>query len=101
DNAVKLYQRAWQRVPSPDIAIALGDLHTKLGHPVEAKKQYDLVELIERTGSAGNTYSRQLALFYADHDMKLDDALHIMRRERAARSDIYTCDTLVPRKVSL
>lgn len=93
-SAVRFYQRAAARVPSPDTAIALGDLHAKLGHADEAKKQYDLVELIERTGSTGNTYSRQLALFYADHDTKLDDALQIMRRERAARSDIYTCDAL-------
>ena len=88
DDALRFYQRAAARVPSPDTAIALGDLHAKLGHPDEAKKQYDLVESIERTGSTNNTYSRQLALFYADHDMKLDDALRSMRRERAARSDI-------------
>jgi tetratricopeptide (TPR) repeat protein len=95
DSAVRFYERARQRVPLPDTAIALGDLHLKLGHFDEAKKLYEMVELIERTGSAGqNTYSRQLALFYTDHDMKLDDALHIMRRERAARSDIYTCDAL-------
>jgi len=95
DNAIRFYERARQRVPMPDTAIALGDLHFKLGHLDEAKKLYDMVELTERTGLAGqNPYSRQLALFYADHDMKLDDALHIMRRERAARSDIYTCDAL-------
>jgi tetratricopeptide (TPR) repeat protein len=95
DSAVRLYERARQHVPLPDTAIALGDLHLKLGHLDEAKKLYDMVEIIERTSLAGqNTYSRQLALFYADHDVKLDDALHIMRRERAARSDIYTCDAL-------
>ncbi len=97
DGAIRFYERARQRVPTPDTAIALGDLHTRLGRFDEAKKLYDQAELAERAGggSAGrNNYSRQLALFYADHDMKLDDALHIMQRERAARSDIYTCDTL-------
>lgn len=94
-SAVGFYESARRRVPLPDTAIALGDLHLKLGHLDEAKKLYEMVELTERTNFDGqNTYSRQLALFYADHDMKLDDALHIMRRERAARSDIYTCDTL-------
>jgi tetratricopeptide (TPR) repeat protein len=93
-NAIKFYQRAALRVPLTDTAIALGDLYTKLGHHDEAKKQYDLVEKIERTGSNTNTYSRQLAIFYADHDTKLDDALRIMRGERAVRSDIYTCDAL-------
>jgi tetratricopeptide (TPR) repeat protein len=92
--AVEFYERSLARVPLPDTAIALGDLYTKLGRNSEAKKQYDLVEFIERTNAAGNIYSRQLALFYADHDVKLDDALAIAQRERAARSDIYTCDAL-------
>ncbi len=95
ENAARLYQLAWQRVPLPDTAIALGDLATKLGHLVEAKKQYDFVASVERAGDdSSQTYSRQLALFYADHDLMLDDALRIMRRERALRSDIYTCDAL-------
>ncbi len=94
DAAIEFYQRAWERVPLPETAIALGDLYTKLGRADEAKKQYDLVEFIERTGAVAGTYSRQLALFYADHDVKLDEALAIARRERATRSDIYTCDAL-------
>lgn len=93
--AVEFYKQAQQRVPLPETAIALGDIYTKLGQPDEAKKQYDLLEFIERTSApAGSTYSRLLALFYADHDVKLDEALTIAQRERAARSDIYTCDAL-------
>lgn len=94
ETAVELYKRAQERVPSPDTAIELGDLYTKLGRPDEAKKQYDLVEFIERTSAASGTYSRQLALFYADRGVKLDEALSIARRERNSRSDIYTCDAL-------
>ncbi len=92
--AIDFYKRAEERVPLPDTAIALGDLYRKLGRTDEAKKQYDLVEFIERTTAAGSTYSRQLALFYADHDMKLDDGLSIAQSERAKRSDIFTCDAL-------
>jgi tetratricopeptide (TPR) repeat protein len=92
--AIDFYKRALDRVPLPDTAIALGDLYQKLERTDEAKKQYDLVEFIERTTAAGSTYSRQLALFYADHDMKLDDGLSIAQRERANRSDIFTCDAL-------
>lgn len=93
-QAVEFYKRAQERVPSPDTVIALGDLYAKLGRADEAKKQYDLLEFIERTNNAGGTYSRQLALFYADHDTRLDEALAIMRRERAAREDIFTSDAL-------
>ncbi len=96
DEAIEFYKQAQARVPLPETAIALGDIYTKLGRTEEAKKQYDLLEFIESASAtaAGSTYSRQLALFYADHDVKLDDALEIARRERAARSDIYTCDAL-------
>jgi tetratricopeptide (TPR) repeat protein len=94
NGAVELYKRAEERVPLPDTAIALGDLYTKLGRVDEAKKQYDLVEFIERTSAASGTYSRQLALFYADRGIKLDEALAIARAEREKRSDIYTCDAL-------
>lgn len=94
DGALDFYRRAQQRVPLPETAIALGDLYTKLGRNAEAKQQYELVEFIERTGASAGTYSRLLALYYADHDSKLDEALAIARRERETRSDIFTCDAL-------
>lgn len=94
DAAVDFYKRAVERVPLPEYAAALGDFYTKLGRAEEAKKQYDLVEFVERTGAAAGTYSRALALFRADHDTHLDEALEAATRERAARRDIYTCDVL-------
>jgi Flp pilus assembly protein TadD, contains TPR repeats len=94
-SAIELYKQAQERVPLPDTAIALGDLYAKLGRVDEARKQYELVEFIEQSSAAGAaTYSRQLALFWANHDKKLDEALQIARIERAARADIYTCDAL-------
>lgn len=94
NGAIEFYKRAQERVPLPEYAVALGDLYTKLGRADEAKQQYALVEYIERTGAIEGTYSRQLALFWADHDLRLDDALAAAQRERSARKDIYTCDVL-------
>ena len=94
EGALDLYRQAEERVPLPDVAAARGDLLARLGRTAEAKKEYELAEFIERTGASAATYSRSLALFLADHDMKLDEALSIARRERAARSDIYTDDAL-------
>jgi len=93
-GAVEWYKRAQERVPLPDTASALGDLYTKLGRLDEAKRQYETVNFIEQASSFGGTDSRQLALFWADHDMKLDEALAIAQRARATRADIYTCDAL-------
>ena len=94
DNAITFYKRAVERVPLPEYAAALGDLYAKLNRTEEAKQQYAQVEFIEKMGTAGATYSRQMALFWADHDIRLDEALAAAERERAARNDIYTADVL-------
>jgi tetratricopeptide (TPR) repeat protein len=93
-QAAQYYERAQQRVPQVDYAVALGDLYTKLGREIDAKRQYELVDFIERSGSVQGTYSRQLALFWADRNQRLDEALAIALNERRVRRDIYTCDVL-------
>ncbi len=39
-------------------------------------------------------YNRELALFYADHERKLPEALELARRELEVRKDLYTYDVL-------
>lgn len=94
DDAIELYKKAIKRVPSPEYIASLGDLYQKLGKTAEAKKQYEQVEFIEKTGEFGGTYSRELALFWANHDMNLDKALKAAKSERENRKDIYTSDVL-------
>lgn len=94
NGAVALYERAQARAPLPDAVIALGDLYAKLGRKDEARRQYELVEFIEQNSAASGTYSRQLAMMWADHDTKPDQALVIVQRERALRQDVFTCDAL-------
>lgn len=94
DRAVALYERAQARVPFPETAIALGNLYSRMGRADEAKRQYELVEFIERNSAASGTYSQQLARMWADQDINLEAALEIMQRERSVRQDIFTCDAL-------
>ncbi|MGI8543120.1 MAG: tetratricopeptide repeat protein, partial [Aridibacter sp.] len=94
EEAIRLYKRAIERVPLPDYIAALGDLYAKLGKTDEAKKQYEQVEFIEKNGAVSGTYSRELALFWADHNMNLDRALETAKDERKKRKDIYTSDVL-------
>lgn len=94
ENAIIFYKRAVERVPSPDYIASLGDLYARLGRADEAKQQYEQVEFIEKMGADAGTYSRQLALFWADRDIRLDEALAVAERERAARNDIYSADAL-------
>jgi len=94
-EAIALYHQAIGIIPLPDYAGALGDVYRKIGRPEEAKKQYDLVEYIGRLNALNNVlYNRELAYFYADHDMKLTEALELARKEMEVRRDIYAYDVL-------
>jgi tetratricopeptide (TPR) repeat protein len=95
-EAIDLYQRAVAQVPAPDLVAALGDLHALAGNADEAERQYALVEYMGRVAEAAGTTAngRQLAVFYADHDRRLPDALRLARQEATARGDIYTDDAL-------
>jgi tetratricopeptide (TPR) repeat protein len=93
ETALKFLNDANNRVPNVETAILLGDIYTRQGSSEKAKQQYDLVELIEQKIGVNNDRKR-LALLWADHDLKLDDALAITRLEYASRRDIFTADAL-------
>ena len=94
-TAADLYRKALEVVPLPEYAAALGDVYTRLGRTAEAGKQYALVEYIGRLSALNRTvYNRELALFYADHDRHLPQALELARKELQARRDIYSYDVL-------
>src|SRR5262249_26379819 len=55
----------------------------------------DLVEYIGHLSAINKTvYNRELALFYADHDLKPAVAVDLARKELDVRRDIYTYDVL-------
>lgn len=94
-EAMGLYRQAIAIVPIPETVAALGDLLALTGNAEEAEQQYTLVEYIEHVNELNQTtYTRQLALFYADHDRQLEDARRLAEAEGARRHDIYTQDTL-------
>jgi tetratricopeptide (TPR) repeat protein len=95
DEAINLYRSAIAVVPMPMFVAELGDVYHQAGNPVEARKQYQLVEYIGMLGHINQVlHNRDLALFYADHDLKLDEALALARKEFEVRHDIYTWDAL-------
>ncbi len=94
-EAIDLYQQSINVVPFPDYVAALGDAYTKVERSAEAKKSDDLVEFIGRLSALNQqVYNRELALFYADHDMKLRESLDLAQKELEVRRDIYTWDVL-------
>jgi tetratricopeptide (TPR) repeat protein len=94
-EAAGLYEKAIAVVPYPEYAAALGDVFQKLHQPEAMKKEYDLVEFIGYLNQVNQQiHNRDLALFYADHDLKLEESLVLARRELEVRHDIYTWDVL-------
>jgi tetratricopeptide (TPR) repeat protein len=95
EEAIDLYRQAIAIIPSPEYAAALGDLYMKIGRTDDAKKQYALVEYIGYLNALNKVlYNRELASFYADHDIKLKEGLKLARRELEYRRDIYAYDLL-------
>ena len=95
EESIQLYQRSIAIIPFPVYVAELGDVYKKMGRVNEAQQQYDLVEYIGHIGKLDQVLAnRELALFYADQEIKLPEALELARRELEVRRDIYTWDTL-------
>jgi len=95
DEAIELYRKALAILPMPEYAAALGELYEKIGKLELARQQYALVEYVGRLNALNQAlYNRELAYFYADHDMKPKEGLELARRELNYRRDIYAYDVL-------
>jgi tetratricopeptide (TPR) repeat protein len=93
--AIELYEKVVRILPDPAFVAFLGDLYKLAGRQTDAETQYALVETIGRLSTvSGALYNRQLALFYADHDIKPDEAYQNAAREYELRRDIYGADAL-------
>lgn len=93
DKAAQFYHDAIARIPLPIYAAALGDVYIKMGRHDEARKQFELVEYIAQLSVLNKTvYNRELAMFYADHDIKLPESVTLASKELEIRKDIYSWD---------
>jgi len=94
-RAVENFKKAQAVIPLPDYAAALETLYGKLGKTGEAAKQRELLDVIDKLGTAnGEKGNRMLAVDYADENRNLDRALELARGELQTRQDGYTYDAL-------
>jgi len=94
EGALEIHHREYQRSPSADTALALGDLYAKLGRADDANRHYSIFESLERENAAAEHDMHHLVSYWIDHDKNLDEALALAQKERARRKDIFTCDML-------
>ena len=93
DKAIAYYEQAIGIIPEPDHLAALGDLYMLTGQPEQARTQYRIVAYIGKLGELNQQiYNRQLANFYSDHDLHLEEALRLALAELEYRQDIYGYD---------
>jgi tetratricopeptide (TPR) repeat protein len=95
EAALEHYELAVRITPDPMFIAALGDLYRLAGRDREAQAQYSLVEHIGKLSEMnGVLYNRQLAMFYADHDLKASEAYELAKREYGIRRDVYGADAV-------
>jgi tetratricopeptide (TPR) repeat protein len=94
-GAIDYGERAVRVLPDPTFVALLGDLYKISGREREANGQYSLVEHIAHLNALnGALYNRQLALFYADHDLKPEEAFTLASNEYKLRRDVYGADAV-------
>jgi tetratricopeptide (TPR) repeat protein len=92
DGALALYIDQLRRTPTLDLAARIGDLYAEAGNTSESEHYYQLAE--DLAGPPIAQTEANLALFLADHNRKLDEALKIAETVAATRKDIFTEDAL-------
>jgi tetratricopeptide (TPR) repeat protein len=92
DGALALYLDQVKRTPTLDLASRIGDLYAQQGNTSEAERYYQMAEDIAGPGIAQT--EANLALFLADHDRKIGDAVTIAESVSKKRDDIFTADAL-------
>ncbi|HEX2740380.1 MAG TPA: tetratricopeptide repeat protein [Rubrobacter sp.] len=95
DQAARLYEQAFNRMPLPESAIALGDVYAEMGNRRKAEQQYRLIQGIDKLYRAnGVNTDLEIALFYADHDLDLQTSLEKARSAYDARPGIHAADAM-------
>jgi tetratricopeptide (TPR) repeat protein len=92
DGALAIYLEQMKRTPTLDLATRIGDLYAERGDAVESERYYQLAEDV--AGPAMAQTEAHLALFLAEHNRKLPEAVKIAEAVAAARHDIFTEDAL-------
>ena len=94
-GAISLYESVVTRQPDPADCAALSDVYELTGRVEDAQKQRSIVERIGSMDALSATiYKRHLILFWADHNLKPQQAYLSATEEYAVRRDVYAADAL-------
>lgn len=95
EKSIALYGDVVARQPVPEYVAALGDVYRAAGLAAEAQEQYDLVGVIAQLYQAnGINTDLAMALFFADHDLWLDEAVSQAHAVYERQPSIQAADAL-------
>jgi tetratricopeptide (TPR) repeat protein len=92
EGALAIYLEQLKRTPTLDLAARIGDLYATRGDAAQSEHYYQLAEDLAGPGVVQT--EANLALYLADHDRKVSDAVTIAEAVAAKRHDIFTEDAL-------
>ncbi len=94
-DAISIYKRISEALPLPGYAIALGDLYLISGEASNADQQYTRVRtMTEHLEEYGVNTDMEFAIFNAERDQDLTNALQRAHQAFEVRPSIYAADTL-------
>lgn len=91
EDAVQVYENLIERAYEPGRAIFLGDLYIRLGRKQDAVRTYQDVVLRERSKEDPDLH--RIALFWADNDANLEEALKVAQTDSEENDDLAASDT--------
>ncbi len=91
-GAIEIFKAQLARTPTLDLAWRVGDELAARGDAAGAEHYYQLAE--DLAGPAAAQTEANLALFLAEHNRRLPDALRIAQSVASVRHDIFTEDAL-------
>lgn len=94
-KALEYFKKAYNLLPIAEHATDLGDMYKVLGRQDQANQYYELVKVgYQQFEKSGVKVDLEEALFLADHDLDLDNALVRARIAYKDRPSIYGADAL-------
>ena len=93
-EAAAAAQRAAAIQPNPEVLGMLADAQAAQGDDRAAAATRDEIFAVERISNAQHVNDRLIAVYEADHRVRVADAYAIAKRELTVRDDVYAEDTL-------
>lgn len=95
-NAIQTVQKIIDLEQAPPAMALMGDLHAARGDQTAAEQWYQKTEAAMRAEMvvAGDAHAREVAMFFADHQRNVHEALALATKDLERRQDVYTYDTL-------